>query len=315
MISTGLLTSPSMVSFQASASPAGSGSWPLLRMKNFERRRGVVVEQLLGRLGHQRLVAEHDQAAVLAGEAELLWALRRGGGRRILLGFLREGGRDQPARHRVREHDRAADRGAHGGEAGAVEKSAPGYVRPAPERQRIGALGIVGVKLLDMPFRLHPVPPVGACSWSPLASIMREGRGRLNGALRGGSHACAPAMLGGTLAARCNKPLGGPFERQTFGRQDSPGDGRLPQHRPRHRAQARRRRGRHRRQHAAGRPGRRARGRRDQGPGAQEPGAGQRHRRPGRRRPHGRRSQRGARADRHTRVQRLEPRPGRPFSR
>ena len=139
------------------------GQLAVVADEELRRRRGVVVEQLLGRLGHQRLVAEHDQAAILAGEVELLRALRRGGGR-ILLGLLRKGGRDQPARHRVREHDRAADRGAHGGKAGATEKSAPGYVRPAPERQRIGALGIVGIKLFDVAFLFHPVPPGGACS-------------------------------------------------------------------------------------------------------------------------------------------------------
>ena len=75
VISSGLLTSPSMVSFQASGSLVASGHLAVVADEELGRRRRVVVEQLLGRLRHQRLVAEHDQAAVLAGELQQLRTL------------------------------------------------------------------------------------------------------------------------------------------------------------------------------------------------------------------------------------------------
>ena len=82
VISSGLLTSPSMVIFHSSGSLASSGIWPLLRMKNFGGRRGVVVEQMLRRLRHQRAVAEQHELVVLAGEFQILRPLRRGRRRR-----------------------------------------------------------------------------------------------------------------------------------------------------------------------------------------------------------------------------------------
>ena len=122
------------------------------------RRRGVVVEQSLRRLGHQRLVAEHDQPAVLAGKVEPLRAPRcRRGGRRIRLGLLRQCRRNQPSGHAGSEDHRPADRSTHGGEASSPKEPAPGHVGPASKHQRIGALGIVAIKLTDRPFLL-PIP-------------------------------------------------------------------------------------------------------------------------------------------------------------
>ncbi len=101
--SSGLLTSPSMVSFQASGSLVGLRHLSVVADEELGCGRRVVVEQLLGRLRHQRLVAEQDQAAVLAGELQQLRTLGAGAAlalrRRILLGLLRQGRRDQPARH------------------------------------------------------------------------------------------------------------------------------------------------------------------------------------------------------------------------
>jgi hypothetical protein len=73
-----LLTSPSMrMSFQASGfaehGEAGSGIWPLLRMKNFPTgadRRRLVVEQVLGRLGHEGPLAVSTRRPSRQGRAD-----------------------------------------------------------------------------------------------------------------------------------------------------------------------------------------------------------------------------------------------------
>ena len=74
-------------------------------------RRGVVVEQMLRRLGHQRTLAEHARACRpcrgISDTAGPSARRARGGARR-----LRQRRRDQPARHVGRERNRAADRGA-----------------------------------------------------------------------------------------------------------------------------------------------------------------------------------------------------------
>ena len=148
---------------------AGSGDLAVVADEELGGRRGVVVEQVLGRLGHQRLVAEHHEARVLAGEVELLRAGRGGrrrGGRRVLLGLLGEGGGDQTARHVGVMHDRAAHRRAHGGQAGAAEEAAARNVRAPAEHDGVGALGVFGVKLVDQSLSLghRASPGAAACA-------------------------------------------------------------------------------------------------------------------------------------------------------
>ena len=134
------------------------------------RRRRLIVEHVLRRLGDQGLVAEHHEALLLAGEVEDLRpalrlaraACRRGGARRRRP--LRQRGRDQARRHRVSERDGRADRSSDPGEPGAVEEAAAADVGAAAEHQGVGPLGILGIEFLQgtldprLSFR-HGFPP------------------------------------------------------------------------------------------------------------------------------------------------------------
>ena len=138
------LTSPSTTIFQASGSFAGIRNHAVVADEELVGRRGVVVEQVLGRLGHQRTLAEHDQLVALAREIQVLRAFRRAA--RLALRHRR---RDQAARH-VRAERYAATHGrAHGGEPGAAEEAAAVDAGSAAERDGVGAFGIIAIKLFD----------------------------------------------------------------------------------------------------------------------------------------------------------------------
>ncbi len=114
-------------------------------------RRRLVVEQVLGRLSDERLVAEHHEALVLAGKVE-----RRGA---LALGILRERGGDEARRHAGREHDRPADRGGERRIAGAFQEAAARGVRAPAEHVGIGPLGIRAIELFEAAFALRHCPP------------------------------------------------------------------------------------------------------------------------------------------------------------
>src|SRR5215208_6300116 len=83
---------------------------PVVADVKFGSRRGGLVEQMLGRLGDQRTVAEHDQAFVLAGEVQWLWPLwwRGTAGRGAARLRLRQRRRNEAARHGGGERNRSA---------------------------------------------------------------------------------------------------------------------------------------------------------------------------------------------------------------
>jgi hypothetical protein len=62
---TGSSTSPSIVSSHESGSPVGLGRNAVLAHEELLDRGGVVVEQVLGRLGDEGTIADHRQARVL----------------------------------------------------------------------------------------------------------------------------------------------------------------------------------------------------------------------------------------------------------
>ena len=146
-----VLTSPSMVSFQASGSLVCLGNQPVVADEELGRGRGIVVEQMLRRLGHQRLVAQNDQVGVLAREtagAAAPWARRCG--RSVLLAPARTPPAPvPPASCRRTRSSRRPPR------PWPQARPRPGTraarVRPAAEYDGIGALRIVLVKLVDQP--------------------------------------------------------------------------------------------------------------------------------------------------------------------
>jgi len=74
---------------------------------------------------------------------------RRAWGRGLGHGAGNERRRNEPGRHVLGERDAAADRDPHRREPGAAEEAATIDAGPAAEGDRIGALPIVLVKLVD----------------------------------------------------------------------------------------------------------------------------------------------------------------------
>jgi hypothetical protein len=133
VISSLVLTSPSIVIFHASGLFVSSGNCPLLRMKNFSI--GVVSSssRLSGVSATSGLSPSRTSLSFLPGEFQVLRSLWRGGGGGLRMG-LREPGSI------ARQRQDVADDGAHGSERGTAQKSTSARVESSSGLLRHGFL-------------------------------------------------------------------------------------------------------------------------------------------------------------------------------
>ena len=103
------------------------------------------------RFRDQRLLADHHELVALAGEVEIDRPLL-GRRRRSRRSALRHRGGNQTAGHVGGEGNGPADGRTHRRKTGAAQKAAAAGLGDAAESERIGALRIVAIKLLDRTF-------------------------------------------------------------------------------------------------------------------------------------------------------------------